>query len=1257
MAPDMGKIRRDRRLCEVNDQVSDSSSSESGDADDDSLDQLLRQVAQTPYAGSPRPIISIGDCLANRFEVQRKLGAGGMGQVYAVFDRLRQARVAAKLLGRLTPQAIGLIKREFRVASDLVHPHLVRLHELTCDGDLWFFTMELVEGITLPQLLKARRSPTPDFDLLRSVLGQLASAVDALHRGGLLHRDLKPANFLISGHQHRVTLLDFGLARPLDAERTGDSSGTPSYMAPEQVAGDSLTTAADWYAIGVILYEALTGKLPRDRRFDSSLPGVPADLADLCLSLLRSEPQERPTGEEILHCLGAKAPVFADAPSVPGGSTPTILGRDEELEKLRAALADAKNGMTRSVLIEGPSGIGKTALVERFVEEARDQGAWLLTSRCRERESMSYKAADGLIDGVIELLHRMTTAEAAALLPEDLTPLTRLFPALLAVPAVKQRVKGEFANLDVAIVRSRAISAFADMMGRFRGRAPLILWIDDLQWSDTDSALLIGPLLGGANPVRLLFIGTHRGIVETGCPLLEALERDRSLSLPPPTHITLGPLAEEVAERLALLLLPGRDSEASALAGQIRREAGGNPLFIAELARDPRSSNSTGAAQAGASFSEFINRRVRALPTGARSLLELAAVCGLPVERALLREITGTSAAEVEESLDVLRLQRLASSQGPTAGGLVEVRHDRIREVIVDRLDAETRRRSHLKLVRALAERPDTKPEVLATHHEGAGDMPRAGRCWIATAEQAMSGLAFRRAAELFRKGLTMADLSADETPSIQVRMAEALAYAGKGAEAAEVYLVVANRSPSEAALELRRRAAEQRLMCGHFDAGLEVIEEVLRGIRMKPTYHGRKALLPLVLGRVRIRLRGLGHRTRTDRELTTEEIARLDASWTIASSLGSVDFIRAAEFQNRHLLMALAAGEPRRVLRALILEAAYVAAPGRGSTGRSLRFIAQAEELARRVQDETVHSFLGLTKGVVAYLEGRLEEAQAHLEEVLTVRTKLFVSGMWEMVTAHRFLIATLFYLGRVRRLSAVLPSLMAEAEVNGNIYAGISARCAYATLSWLARDQVLEARQQVARTRSEWKGGGSLTECSLLFSEVMCDLYEREGERALEKIRQDWNRIKEEQILRISVTRVLLRYFLAGSCLMVAEQRERGGAPVKARKLRAEAAAIARQLRADQLPRGASYANVIEAALARAAGDLDGCREKLRVAISSMEGQGMVLFAAAAQARLASVLDGEAGTALMEQALVRLRQESVQEPDRMLNLLAPGF
>jgi hypothetical protein len=233
----------------------------------------------------------------------------------------------------------------------------------------------------------------------------------------------------------------------------------------------------------------------------------------------------------------------------------------------------------------------------------------------------------------------------------------------------------------------------------------------------------------------------------------------------------------------------------------------------------------------------------------------------------------------------------------------------------------------------------------------------------------------------------------------------------------------------------------------------------------------------------------------------------------------------------------------------------------------------------------------------------------------------------------------------------------LIAEAEVNGNIYAGVSARCAYATLSWLARDQVLEARQQVARTRSEWKGGGSLTECSLLFTEVMCDLYEKDGERALEKLRRDWTRIKEEQILRISVTRVLLRYFLAGSCLMVAEQREQGGAPVKARKLRAEAAAIARQLRGDQLPRGAAYAHVIEAALARAAGDLVGCREKLRVAISSMEGQGMVLFAAAAQARLASVLDGEEGTALMEQALVRLRQEGVQEPGRMLNLLAPGF
>src|SRR5687768_17230301 len=182
-----------------------------------------------------------GTRLLDRFEIERKLGQGGMGMVFAVWDSARETRVALKILGELSPAAIRQIKREFRAAAELVHPNLVRLHELFSSGPEWFFTMDLVDGVMLPALLES--SPHAGTELLRRVLGQLAVALCELHQRGTLHGDLKPSNFLICEPERRVVLLDFGLARPLGPAQQRELAGTPAYMAPEQAMGQVLTEA------------------------------------------------------------------------------------------------------------------------------------------------------------------------------------------------------------------------------------------------------------------------------------------------------------------------------------------------------------------------------------------------------------------------------------------------------------------------------------------------------------------------------------------------------------------------------------------------------------------------------------------------------------------------------------------------------------------------------------------------------------------------------------------------------------------------------------------------------------------------------------------------------------------------------------------------------------------------------------------------------------------------------------------------------
>src|SRR5207302_5179325 len=183
-----------------------------------------------------------------------------------------QREVALKLLRRASGRDLYRFKREFRALADIVHPNLVALHELHAAGGDWYFTMELVEGVSFidwvrpsryqgPQRARSDIAASPfDEQRLRGALVQLTDALIALHEAGKLHRDLKPSNVLVTG-SGRLALLDFGLVASVaegNPERL--AVGTPVYMSPEQAADQPLGEPSDWYSVGAMLYEALTGR-------------------------------------------------------------------------------------------------------------------------------------------------------------------------------------------------------------------------------------------------------------------------------------------------------------------------------------------------------------------------------------------------------------------------------------------------------------------------------------------------------------------------------------------------------------------------------------------------------------------------------------------------------------------------------------------------------------------------------------------------------------------------------------------------------------------------------------------------------------------------------------------------------------------------------------------------------------------------------------------------------------------------------------
>jgi serine/threonine protein kinase len=260
---------------------------------------------------------------------------------------------------------------------------LVQLYELFGDDRCWFFTMELVDGVTFHSYVRPGNVQTR-WDRLRDALYQLTVGVQALHSSARLHRDLKPSNVLVS-NEGRVVILDFGLVKELEVqsvEQTFTLVGSPAYMAPEQAESGPITEAVDWYAVGVMLFQAITGQLPFNGTWNQMLqrkqsedfpligelaPDVPDDLNEICRQLLVCRADFRANGTTILDTLRHRRSTAVRA------TQGDFVGRSTELAVLQSSFSGLSSGSRRVVLLQGPSGIGKTAVVGQFLNDLREK--------------------------------------------------------------------------------------------------------------------------------------------------------------------------------------------------------------------------------------------------------------------------------------------------------------------------------------------------------------------------------------------------------------------------------------------------------------------------------------------------------------------------------------------------------------------------------------------------------------------------------------------------------------------------------------------------------------------------------------------------------------------------------------------------------------------------------------------------------------------------------------------------------------------
>ena len=618
------------------------------------------------------------------------------------------------------------------------------------DGEYWFFTMELVRGVNFLQYVRPGYNPnrshfsmtptliqsvsggqqefepmvdyeavtqhldpstnsneeissqqadlsrtsTLDLERLNAALRQLAEGLHGLHETGKLHRDIKPSNVLVS-KEGRVVILDFGLVTEVEDSELPESvnlAGTPDYMSPEQGAQLPVSPASDRYSVGVMLYQALTGRLPFTGKFyevminkqsgDPPAPaevvrGLPQDLNDLCVGLLRRDPgaSNRPRGLAY-PWNGETGPLSLPLTPEPISSpleTAPFIGREKHLEELTDAFNATRKGQTTTVYVHGSSGMGKTSLVRHFLDalHEREPNVVILEGRCYERESVPYKALDGVVDSLTRYLLDLPEGEADGLVPRDIPALARLFPVMLQIYSVFSAPQSDQEIPDPFALRRRAFAALRDLLQRISKRQPLVLYIDDLQWSDADSTSLLEDLLRPPDAPPLLLLASFRSEEIETKPFLRSLLANTGSDDCRELRVTA--LTKDEARELASGLLVSVPADESVIES-IVKEAHGNAFLVEQLARYAATSDNT--ATTGISLGVMLISRLRQLPPGTEQFVNTLAVAGRPISQEVAYQAAGLSGDELP------LVSSLRAAQFLRGGGserTVELYHDRIR--------------------------------------------------------------------------------------------------------------------------------------------------------------------------------------------------------------------------------------------------------------------------------------------------------------------------------------------------------------------------------------------------------------------------------------------------------------------------------------------------------------------------------------------------------------------------------------------------
>jgi len=756
-----------------------------------------------------------------RYYVLKELDKGGKGVVYKAKDTVLNRVVAIKMFKKaiLSEEAHSGFIREAQAVAKLNHPNIVSIHEIGAvhikakelgvkgwlkgegeEEEKQFFVLEFVDGMNLRELLRTYPEGKCDMQTVLRTAIDVCSALQYAHSQGVLHGDVKPEDILVT-QEGTSKLMDFGLAKMLgepSITQEGTTVGTVAYVAPEVALGKGADARSDLYSFGVVLYEMVTGRPPfpgedpvkiifshiHDYPVSPSKlnPEAPQALAECIMKLLEKEPVKRyQTAADLLTVLKGVAEAFLRelyAPSPkPSVVVPAprpiavrevqLIDRVEEIGILREAVDRAAHGEGGVTFLYGEAGIGKTRLARELRAYARLRGMQVLYGRCPALFRMDGVPPYVLWSEVIKDYLEVCT-------PEQLFRVIGFYPSEVSklVPELRQKLGAFPQSLPISPEheRDRLFEAVSQFVTNISKDAPLLVVLDDLQWTDESSLLLLHYLARGVSSKPLLLLGAYRDtdIDERHplSPVLTELNRERLLQSVPLKRMTF----DDVSEMIKRIL--EQDDVPREFCELVYERTRGNPFFVEEVIKSLKEEEVVYREEnkwkikevSGIEFPKtvksVIKTRISRLDDECQNALTMASFVGNDFSFEALCGVTGFQEDKLLELMEKMLKTGLVKERVIRGEDVYSFSDIIVRDVVHEEVSHLRHKKLHgivgCALEKAYAKKIDEHLGELAHHFLESGDKEKALDYFMKAAEKATKVYANSEATSYFQSALRL---------------------------------------------------------------------------------------------------------------------------------------------------------------------------------------------------------------------------------------------------------------------------------------------------------------------------------------------------------------------------------------------------------------------------------------------------------------------------------------------------------------------